>query len=129
MFTDANALVDALAETGKWTVEQIEVHEIPQHLKGYLGKTRAEKAHIIIRKKHVGRSSNDIGFIQVEDDTYEAIISEFDSTKYDSEWNKALKCNYAYHKLKRDQEERGRTVSRERCPETNRQRVEITGYR
>lgn len=128
-FKDKTALVVALMETGKWSTEQIEVHTEPQSLVGWKDDKRTEKAHIIIRKQHVGDMSNDIGFAKTEEETYEAIISEYDSTKYGKKWIAQLKANYSFHKLKQDQEEMGRTVTRERCPGTNRQRVEITGYR
>jgi hypothetical protein len=128
-FKDEKALVAALMETGNWTQEQIAVHEKPQHLFGYSGDRRAEKAHIIIRRQHVGRSSNDIGFVSNADGSYEAIISEFDSGRYGPKWIGKLKGSYAYHKLRREQESRGRRVVRTRCQRTGRQRVEITGYR
>lgn len=129
LFKDKTALLTALMETGKWRLSQIEIHTESQHLFGYTGDQRKEKAHIIIRKRHVGSASNDIGFVKTADETYEAIISEYDSNKYGVKWVGQLKANYAFHKLKLDQEERGRTVTRERCPGTNRQRIEITGYR
>jgi hypothetical protein len=128
IFMDEDALVDALVETGNWTTEQIEVHTDAQHLRGYQNDIRPEIAHIIIRKKTVGTSSNDIGFIRKEDGTYEAIISAYDSSKYGSKFMGKLKGNYAFHKLRREQEGRGRQVFRTRCP-NGRQRVEIVGYR
>lgn len=127
-FTDPNALMEALAETGKWPIDSIEHHEIAQSLVGYHGDTRKEKAHIIIRRKLIGRSSNDIGFVVGEDGNYEAIISQFDSNRYGTKWIGELKGNYAYHKVRREMESRGRTVSRERCP-NGRQRLVVTGYR
>lgn len=127
-FMDGGALVDALIETGNWTTEKIEVHETPQHLIGYGGDRRSQTAHIIIRQKHVGSASNDIGFVKKEDGTYEAIISAYDSSKYGSKFMGRLKGSYAFHKLRREQESRGRKVSRTRCP-NGRQRVEIVGYR
>lgn len=127
-FKDSGALINALMETGKWTIEQIEVYEIPQNLLGYCGDIREQKAHIIIRRKHVGKASNDIGFIRLEDGTYEAIVSEYDSKQYNTAWINKLKGNYAFHKICREQEARGRSVSRERCPD-GRQRVVVTGYR
>lgn len=128
-FKDGCALIDALMETGKWTVEQIEVHNEPQHLKGYTNDTRPETAHIIIRRKHVGGASNDIGFVKENDGNYRAIVSSYDSKKYGSRWMSQLKGNYAFHKLRRGQEARGRHVSRTRCSKTGRQLVEIIGYR
>lgn len=128
-FKDDRALVDALVETGKWAIEQIEIHHEPQNLLGYRGDQRKEKANIIIRRKNIGRVSNDIGFLKEKDGNYKAIISEYDAhVKYGSQWVNQLKGNYAFHKLRRDQESRGRTVSRTRCP-NGRQRIEITGYR
>lgn len=127
-FRDSAALIDALAETGNWEIDQIELHKTSQHLVGYRGDKRQEKAHIIIRRKFIGSSSNDIGFVIGEDGNYEAIISEFDSSKYGKSWNGKLKGNYAFHKVRRDMESRGRSVTRERCP-GGRQRVIVTGYR
>ena len=43
-----------------------EVHIEPQHLQGYQGDNRAQKAHIIVRRKYVGGSSNDLGFLYDE---------------------------------------------------------------
>jgi len=127
-FTDPDALVDSLMETGKWLRSQIEVHTNPQHLFGYHGDQRSEVAHVIIRRKNVGHNANDIGFVKSEDGNYQAIISEFDSRKHGATWVGELKGNYAYHKVRREMESRGRTVSRERCP-NGRQRLVVTGYR
>ena len=125
---DSTALVEALIETGKWTVEQIEVHHEPQNLFGYRGDERAEKAHIIIRRKNIGRLSNDIAFAKREDGTYDIIVSQYDSGKYGSKWIGTLKSNYIFHKLHRDQKRRGRSVRRELMP-NGRQKIVITGYR
>lgn len=115
-------------ETGNWKTEQVEVHDIPQHLHGFQGDKRKETAHIIIRRKHVGRSSNDLGFIRKEDGNYEAIVSSYDSRKYGESWINQLKGNYAYHRVRIQQENHGRSVSRERLSD-GRQRVVVTGYR
>lgn len=127
-FKDEAALIDALMETGKWTAAQIEVHNTPQNLFGYRGDKRSQKAHIIIRRKYVGSASNDLGFVKGEDGNYEAIVSEYDSNRYSQAWIGQLTGNYAYHRVRREQEARGRSVSRERCP-NGRQRVVVTGYR
>lgn len=128
MFTDPKALMEALAETGGWTLAQIEQHTVAQHLFGYHGDKRSEKAHIIIRRKFVGRNSNDIGFVVGEDGNYEAIISEYDSRKYGAKWIGELRGNYAFHKICSEMESCGRSVTRERCP-GGRQRIVVTGYR
>lgn len=128
MFKDGDSLLCALMETSGWTAEQIETHENPQNLFGHTGDVRAQKAHIIIRRKHVGRLSNDLGFVRNEDGNFEAIVSEYDSIRYGATWMGRLKSNYAFHKVRREQESRGRTVSRERG-QNGHQRVVVTGYR
>ena len=128
-FKDKEALIAALMETGKWTQAQVEINDNPHNLYGFQGDRRSQKAQIIIRRKHIGRSANDIGFTVGEDGSYEAIISEYDSGKYGHKWISRLKSNYAYHQIQQEQESRGRTVSRSRCSQTGRQRIEVTGYR
>ncbi len=127
-FKDGSSLFKALMETGNWTEAQIEVHSDPQNLFGYLGKMRPEKAHIIIRRAHVGRSANDIGFVKKDDGTYEAIISEYDSRRYGAQWIGQLKGNYAFRAVEKEMSAYGRTVSRVR-EENGHQRVVVTGYR
>jgi len=129
-FTDQQELVNALLETKTWTREQIEIHEVPQHLFGYRGDERSQVAHIIIRRKNVGSASNDIGFFRNPDGTFRAIISEYDSGRgYGEKFVASLKGNYAYLKIKKEQESKGREVLKTRCPKSGRQRIEISGYR
>jgi hypothetical protein len=66
----------------------VEVHDTPQNLYGYQGDSRTDTAHVIVRRKYVGESSNDIGFLRNSEGVYEANISEFDryNLKYDEEW-------------------------------------------
>ncbi|HEY3954935.1 MAG TPA: hypothetical protein VGM53_16300 [Streptosporangiaceae bacterium] len=59
--TDTDALRAALADLG---YGKIEVHDQPQQLYGYLGGKRADRANVIIRREHIGRASNDIGFLR-----------------------------------------------------------------
>ena len=127
-FQDGKALVDALVEMG-WNINQIEIHHEPQHLFGYKGDRREEKANIIIRRKNVGEDSNDIGFAKGEDGSYATIISEYDANQYNEQWIGKLKGSYAFHKIKREQENRGRKVVRSRCRKTGKQRIEVSGYR
>lgn len=127
-FRSPEALLYALMETGCWSKEQIEIHGEPQTLYGYRGDARQERANIIVRRQNVGGSSNDIGFIKNEDNTYTAIISEFDKTKYSEHWTNKLKQSYAFHAIKLQQEARGRQVSRTKLPD-GKQRVTIQGYR
>lgn len=77
--TSRKLLIEALIDIG-WTREEIEVHDEAQHLYGYLGDRRKQKANVIIRRQHIGGSSNDIGFLKRPDGSYEAVISEYDRT-------------------------------------------------
>jgi len=63
------------------------------HLYGYLGDRRPQTADIVIRRKYIGASSNDIGFKKVGN-YYDLIISEYDEgihgQKFDELQKKAL---------------------------------------
>ena len=127
-FKNQDALILALMETGKWQKEQIEIYNEPQNLVGYRGDLRQDKANIIIRRKNIGPSSNDIGFQKQADGTFTAIISEFDKSRYNQSWTDKLKANYAFQAIRLQQEAKGRQVSRTKLPD-GKQRVEIKGYR
>lgn len=80
---DADLLVQALAAVGCKTVE---THDTPQTLYGYQGDARPERAEVIVRRAHIGRLSNDIGFRRRDDGTFEAVISEYDRHRHDHRW-------------------------------------------
>lgn len=90
---DAQVLAEALHAVGH---EHVEVHDQPQTLYGYQGDARPEKAEVVIRREHVGRSSNDIGFARGQDGSFEAIISEYDRRKYDKGWLTKLTHSYSH---------------------------------
>lgn len=90
---DRESLITALVEMG-FERKHIEVYDTPQHLFGYQGDKRKQVAHVIIRRKHVGPASNDMGFVRQEDGTFKAIISEYDRHKYNAAWLDKLSQNY-----------------------------------
>jgi hypothetical protein len=90
---DPGLLTAALAEVG---YRQVEVHEQPEALYGYQGDARPQRAEIVIRRRHVGGSSNDIGFARQPDGTFEAIISEFDRRRHDQQWLDRLARAYGH---------------------------------
>jgi hypothetical protein len=92
--TDVDALVKALEDVG---FKHAEVHTTAQHLYGFQGDVRPQTAEVIIRRKYIGRLSNDIGFKRREDGTFDAIISDYDRAKYSQEWLNRLTQRYAYH--------------------------------
>lgn len=80
---DPRLLVEALGAVG---YRQVEVHATPQTLYGYQGDPRAERAEVVVRREHIGRASNDIGFARRADGSYEAIISSYDRGRHSEAW-------------------------------------------
>jgi hypothetical protein len=107
---DAQALVAALTDLG---FKHVEVHEQPQHLFGFLGDRRQQTAEIIIRKRHVGWASNDLGFKRGADGMFAAIISGYDRAKYNARWLEKLTQRYGYHVACRKLTEQGFDLVRE----------------
>ena len=91
--SDATLLIAALNEVGYPTVE---VHDRPHSLYGYQGDLRPESAEVIVRRKHIGSASNDIGFARQTDGSFEAIISDFDIRRYDRRWLDRLTQSYGH---------------------------------
>lgn len=79
-FKDPETLKEALIGLGV-DENHIEEHKEPQNLSGFQGDSRQQKAHIIIRRKNVGTSSNDIGFERQSDGTYKAWVSDYDRSR------------------------------------------------
>lgn len=75
VFKDVALLIAALGELGYTQVEQGE----SLALYGYLGDERKERAQLVIRRKHIGSASNDLGFMRTAEG-YIPIISEYDQT-------------------------------------------------
>ncbi len=92
---DQDYLVRALEDIGY--KGQVEVHEEPIQLRGYRGDRRRQKAEIVIQRKHVGRSSNDIGFHRTAAGHYNAMISGYDRSRHNKKWLGQLTQRYAYH--------------------------------
>lgn len=90
--TDEGCLVAALEDEG-FKPEVVEGEG--KNLTGYMGDKRAQKAQVIIPRKQVGGSSNDIGFAKNKDGKFEAIISSYDSSKYNKAWLDKVKKAYA----------------------------------
>jgi hypothetical protein len=123
---DKASLLKALEDMG-FTKEMIRVHDTPHQVEGYEGRLREERAEIIIPRRYVGGSSNDIGFKLQEDGSWGAIISEFDTSSgqsqknertkgmrgYGEMWLKALHQRYAYHHLKTQIAEQGYYIESE----------------
>ena len=103
-------LLQALADLG---FKAVEVHETAQNLFGFRGDVRSQVAEVIIRRQYVGAASNDIGFKQQADGSFEAIISDYDRQIYSQQWLNQLTQRYGYHALMTTAPEQGFTVETE----------------
>lgn len=74
VFKDRRLLLAALADLGYGEVEEGEA--LP--LFGYQGDRRAETAAIVVRRRHLGSASNDLGF-SCTPAGYVPIVSEYDA--------------------------------------------------
>jgi len=90
VFKNEALLLAALAELGYTTVESGEA--LP--LFGYQGDERRERAQLVVRRKHIGVASNDLGFARTTEG-YTPIISEYDqSTLHDGKFITRLRTAY-----------------------------------
>lgn len=114
--TDQESLVAALNDVG---FSQVEVHAEAQPLRGYMGDRRAQRAHVIVRRQHVGEASNDIGFERGTDGSYNAWISEYDHDHYhyDEGWLGKVTARHAYHATQKTLVNQGFNVVQEQSAE------------
>lgn len=126
-FKDSGCLQGALNDMGYLDVE---IYGEAQPLFGFQGDFRlktdwkkhtrdpelAVRANVIVRRREIGSSANDLGFIRKEDGTLSAIISEFDSTRHNPTWMGALKQRYAVHLNSKVAIRRGMRVKETKLP-------------
>ncbi|MDI7266602.1 MAG: DUF1257 domain-containing protein, partial [Myxococcota bacterium] len=110
-----DALVAALGDLG---FQEVEVHGQPQHLFGYEGDVRPERAEVIVRRKHVGPLANDIGFRRTGGGSYEAVVSEYDQENgHGAGWRQRLLQRYGRHVAVANLRRKGFRVEREETRE------------
>jgi hypothetical protein len=127
-FKDRQALIEALCAVG-FERSQIEVHEQAVSLFGYRGDTRAQQAHVVIRRQHVGPAANDVGWERLPDGTYRGWISEYDQRhRFDEQTQNRIKQEYAAAAVTRQQRASGRSVARRQL-ESGEIELVIGGYR
>ncbi len=100
--------VDCLKKVLKTRFKEVEQYSTPQQLIDFQGKAthytkkEGDKAEIIIRRKNVGGSSNDIGFVRdAKTGNFSAIISDYDLHKYNKKWLESLSKDYLIEKTKK----------------------------
>jgi hypothetical protein len=111
---DEGCLVAALSRLG--FKGKMEVYREAQSLNGYQGDARAQKAHIIIRRQHVGPAANDLGFERQPDGKYRVWVSDYDRkyNKYDDAWMGRLKQAYGVEKARAEAKKKGYLVSEQK---------------
>jgi hypothetical protein len=74
---DQEELVAALQDMGYSPEVGLDIQ-----LYGYKGDLRPETANIVVRRGELSSASNDLGFARVDDGTYSAIISAYDTHRF-----------------------------------------------
>jgi hypothetical protein len=127
---DEASLLAALSDLG-FAGDRVEVHSEAVALVGYGGEARAQRAHIVVRRQHVGTSSNDIGFERTPTG-YRAHVSEYDAQSYGAGWMSRLRSRYdEHHRValerlaaeERRREEERRAAERRALVEAQRQAI------
>ncbi|MGP3971712.1 DUF1257 domain-containing protein [Streptomyces sp. 6N223] len=124
---DPELLAAALAAVG-FPATAVETHDAPQTLYGYRGDARPERAEVIIRRRHIGQASNDIGFRRRDDGRFEAIISDYDRNRYDQAWLTRLTRAYGHAAALRYAEDNGYEVSEDVLDENGQRRLLLRRY-
>lgn len=134
--TDQECLLAALVDLG-FDKTKVEVHATPVELVGYAGDRRAQVANIVIRRRHIGAASNDVGFLATSTG-YQALVSDYDHPRFGASWITQLSQRYEAHsnakkeriaaeELRRIEEERMRLVEAQR--QAVLERAKKMGYR
>jgi hypothetical protein len=113
--TDVKALVQALADVD---LQQVEVHATAQQLVGIGGDAREQTAEVIIRRKHLGWLSNDMGFKRGADGSFNVVVSDYDQKWCTQDWLDRLLQRYAYHVARTKLEEKGFALVSEKAQAT-----------
>jgi hypothetical protein len=119
---DESLFVDALREVCR--EEGIEFEQGSDlALYGFQGDQRRDTADYVIRREHIERLANDLGFKR-HDDGIQAIISEYDQSHRAQSILNTVKRRYAVKAVRRAARRAGHTV-REEAAEDNSVRLRI----
>ncbi len=111
-FKDQECLVKALEEMGY----PVEVSAEGTALYGYHGDKRAQKAHVVVRRQHVGSASNDLGWERLEDGSFRQHVSQFDQgATFPKTTQDRLKQLYARGVLVKTARSKGYQVAEEKA--------------
>lgn len=105
-----------------------EEHEVAEPLVDYRGNRRtATRANIIVRRKHLRTSSNDMGFERLDDGSWRAHVSDYDMPPHATTWPR-FRQEYAASVNTRAARRKGYHVKRINEPD-GKIKLRVTGYR
>jgi len=123
-YSDPECIKAALKEMG-YTCEE---HQTAQHLHGYVGDIRQQKANIIVRREHVGAAANDVGFNKTASGKYELIISQYDrGGKTGKNFMERMKQLYGKHKTVKQLKRMGKTITSIKTTQDGRIKIKALG--
>ena len=120
---DSGCIKETLKELGYVFEEYAEA----QQLEGYGGDKRQQKAHIIVRRKHVGAAANDVGFVKNSNGKYDLLISEYDRRAGTQSSNFMKKFNqlYAKHRFLKEVKSKGWTVTSKKTTKDGKLKIRV----
>lgn len=122
---DRDCLIASLCENG-FSQNAIEVYPELTNLVGYEGRIRREKAEVVIRRRHIGAASNDLGFVR-ENGRYKAVISDYDRARFNDQWLKNVVADHDKHRVLRGLKAKGYSdIAVEQQIEGGRKKYRIT---
>lgn len=110
--TNTEHLMKALQDLG-FESHMVQCNEKAVNLYGYQGDKREQTAEVVIPRQYISSLSNDIGFKQQADGTYEAIISDYDRKNYSQQWLDKLSQRYSYNYLQEEIKQNGFFIEEE----------------
>jgi len=90
--TSGSHLVAALEQSGLREVERV-ADLAP--LVSWRGQPLPERAEIIVRRRQIGATADDLGFVRGAEGRYEALVSEILLSRFDKRWFAELEKRYA----------------------------------
>ena len=110
-FRDGACLAATLRELGY----EVEEHAEGAHLEGYHGDVRPERAHVIVRRQHVGPSANDVGWERTASGSYRAHVSQYDrSATFTAAKQAELKRRYSRNLVVKTAAAKGYAIASEK---------------
>jgi hypothetical protein len=84
--TGVPASTDLRKTLGDMGLHNVEVHASPSPLQDWIGRPTDVMADVIVRRKDLGASSDDLGFLRNPDGTWGALVSEIHLFRFDKHW-------------------------------------------